>query len=75
MDFFNKKSMLMLGKACGLGLYPTQKLIQRVIKILKELLSILKNPSSQKKEKREREREREKKPTERKGGVGGGLGQ
>ncbi len=65
----------MLGKACGLGLYPTQKLIQRVIKILKELLSILKNPSSQKKEKREREREREKKPTERKGGVGGGLGQ
>jgi hypothetical protein len=66
--------MLMLGKACGLGLYPTQKLIQRVIKILKELLSILKNPSSQKKEKRERERERERekrRPQKEKGGVAG----
>ncbi len=64
----------MLGKACGLGLYPTQKLIQRVIKILKELLSILKNPSSQKKEKRERERERERekrRPQKEKGGVAG----
>ncbi len=72
MDFLYKKSMLMLGKACGLGLYPTQKLIQRVIKILKELLSILKNPSSQKKEKREREREREKRsPQKEKGGVAG----
>jgi hypothetical protein len=68
--------MLMLSKACGLGLYPTQKLIQRVIKILKGLLSSLKKPSSQKrKREREREREREKKLTERKGGEGGGLGQ
>jgi hypothetical protein len=25
VGFFLKKSMLMLGKACGLGLYPTQK--------------------------------------------------
>jgi len=38
---------------------------------LKELLSILKNPSSQKKEKREREREREREkrsPQKEKGG-------
>jgi hypothetical protein len=65
--------MLMLDKACGLGLYPTQKLIQRIIKIFKGRLSSLKKPSSQKK--REREREREKKLTERKRGKGGGLRQ
>ncbi len=63
--------MLMLDKACGLGLYPTQKLIQRIIKIFKGRLSSLKKPSSQKK----REREREKKLTERKRGKGGGLRQ
>jgi len=47
----------MLDKACGLGLYPTQKLIQRIIKIFKGRLSSLKKPSSQKKRERERERE------------------
>jgi hypothetical protein len=31
VGFLFFKSMLMLGKACGLGLYPTQKLIHRVI--------------------------------------------
>ncbi len=61
----------MLGKACALGLYPTQKLIQRVIKILKGLLSSLKKPSSQK---RKREREREE-AHRKKRGEGGGLGQ